>query len=404
MQGQFSGWWLSDEDGRIDSPFINPEEWEQRLRAAGFEGCHSVTLDNDQPYTYNANIIARPALDSAPPRRITLLQGPGIYPLVNEVEELLLAQGKEVEYCEWGCEPPADQDLISFIDLGEKPLLQDLTEEDLAHFLDLVNTLQASTVLWLMRSAQIRCSDPHAAQILGMARTIRSELAMSFATLELEKLDSSSAEAVLGVLNKLQKSREEITELDPDMEYIWANGALHVSRFHWVPVEKSLSETGPVHDTKCLTIGTPGLLRTLHWAGQPLSSPTPDEVYIKVSVVGLNFKDLMIAMGVIPGGETITDGSSPLGLEGCGYVTKVGADVTNVAVGDRVLWVGCESVGMATTIRRSASLCIKVPGQLSDEEAATIPVVYATVLMFLVEKWKLEKGQSILIHSAAGGK
>lgn len=63
-----------------------------------------------------------------------------------------------------------------------------------------------------------------------------------------------------------------------------------------------------------------------------------------------------------------------------------------------------DSVGMVTVIRRSAQLCIKIPDQLSDEEAATMPLVYVTVLVLLVEKWKLYQGQSILIHSAAGGK
>lgn len=55
-------------------------------------------------------------------------------------------------------------------------------------------------------------------------------------------------------------------------------------------------------------------------------------------------------------------------------------------------------------VQRPAHLCIKVPDQLSHGEAATTPVVYVTVLMFLVEKWKLSKAQSILIHGAAGGK
>jgi NADPH:quinone reductase-like Zn-dependent oxidoreductase len=65
--------------------------------------------------------------------------------------------------------------------------------------------------------------------------------------------------------------------------------------------------------------------------------------------------------------------------------------------------VGGESVGMATVIQRPASFCVKIPQQLSDEEAASMPLVYVTVLMFLAEKWELQKGQSILIHSAAGG-
>lgn len=321
-----------------------------------------------------------------------------------DVENLLRVQGVEVEYCEWGQEFPADQDLVSFIDLGERPLLQNVNDEDLARFLRLVDSLQQSNVLWLTPSAQIRSTNPHAAQVLGMARTIRSELAMSFATLELEDTGAGAAEAVANVVRKLQQCKDENAELDPDMEYAWANGALNVSRFHWVPVEKALGEIANAPETKGLDIGTPGLLQTLDWTTQPLGEPASDEANVRMVAVGLNFKDVMIAMGIINGGDTLKQGTSSFGLEGTGYITMVGSEVTNIGVGDRVMLIGCESVGMATVIQRPANLCVKIPDQLSDEEAATMPVVYVTVLMFLVEKWKLERGQSILIHSAAGGK
>ncbi|PLB45036.1 putative polyketide synthase [Aspergillus steynii IBT 23096] len=402
IMGQFPGWWLSEEDGRIGSPFISPDEWDKRLRLAGFDGCDSVTLDNEQPYTYNSNIIAKPAVKHEYSQRVTLLHPSEPTAFSSEVEALLQKQGVEVDHCKWGDALPADQDLISFVDLGDRPLLQDISEDDLSHFLRLVDSLQISTVLWLSHSAQIGPKDPHAAQILGMARTIRSELAMSFSTLELEDLKPGSAQAVVNVIETLQDSRDDIGELDTDMEWAWSNGQLHTGRFHWVPVEKALCETAEAPKTKGLSIGTPGLLQTLHWASQPLGELSPDEASIRMSAVGLNFKDVMIAMGVIPGGDTIKDGSSPLGLEGTGYVTNIGSEVSNIAVGDRVMLIGCESVGMATVINRPACLCVKIPDQLSDDEAATMPVVYITVLMFLVEKWKLEKGQSILIHSAAG--
>ncbi|KAG6354258.1 hypothetical protein INS49_004863 [Diaporthe citri] len=403
IMGQFSGWWLSEEDGRVGSPFISPDEWDRRLRAAGFAGCDSVTLDNEQPYTYNANIIAKPASTPSRPTKITLLRNSEESQLPKDVANILSSKGFEIDHCIWGQQLPADQDVISFLDLGNKPLLQDLTEEGLTQFLDMIDLLPQAAVLWLTPPAQIHAQDPQAAQVLGLARTIRSELAMSFATLELEHTGKGAAGAVVQVAQKLQESKEDITELDPDMEYSWVNGVLNVSRFHWIPVEESLSGTAKTPETKVLNIGTPGLLQTLNWTGQALDPLAPDEVNVKMSAVGLNFKDVMIAMGIIPGGDTLKKGSSSLGLEGAGRITAVGSQVSNVAVGDRVMTIGCESVGLATTVQRPASLCVKIPDQLSDKEAATMPVVYVTVLMFLVEKWKLERGQSILIHSAAGG-
>lgn len=387
----------------MDSPFIEPGEWDKRLKLAGFTGCDSVNLDYEAPYTYQANIVAKPALQEQDPQKITLLRGSKPHALISEVEDVLRERGIQFEQCTWGQELPADQDIISFMDLGEKPLLQDINEEDLARLLEVIESLDQSTILWLTPAAQIHPIDPHAAQILGMVRTIRQELALSFATLELEHTATGAASAVVDVITKIQQSRDNISaELEPDMEYAWSDGRLNVSRFHWVEVDKALSGTTKEAETKALTIGTPGLLQTLHWTNQTLGVPAPDEVHIKMTAVGLNFKDVMVAMGII-NGDIEKNPSSSFGLEGIGYVTRLGSEVTNVAVGDRIMSMGCESAGMATLIKRPASLCIKIPDQISDEEAATMPIVYVTVLMFLVEKWKLEKGQSILIHSAAGG-
>lgn len=148
------------------------------------------------------------------------------------------------------------------------------------------------------------------------------------------------------------------------MEWAWANGALNVGRFHWIPVNKDLCKTAKAPTAKGLTMRTPGLLQTLEWTSQRLGDSAPEEVHIKMTAVGLNYSDVLTA-------TSANAGDSTFGLEGIGYIAKLGSKVTNVAVGDRVMTVGADSVGMATVIRRSAQLCIKIPDQLSDEEAAT---------------------------------
>ena len=346
-----------------------------------------------------ANIIAKPTIRYSSPQKVTLLQGPKKNSLVANVENVLRERGIKCDSCDWGQELPADQDIISFMDLGEKPLLQDIGKEDLTQLLHVVDSFQQSNILWLMPAAQIKPTNPYAGQMLGLTRTIRSELAASFATLELEDTGLGVAGAVADVLRKVQKSKDNDDELDVDMEWAWSSGALNVGRFHWIPVKQDLCETAKAPTAKALAIRTPGLLQTLEWTSQPLGDPAPEEVHIKMTAVGLNHSDVLTATGANIGDS----GSSTFGLDGVGYITKLGSRVTNVAFGDRVMTVGADSVGMATVIRRPAQLCIKIPDQLSDEEAATMPLVYVTVLMFFFEKWKLYQGQSILIHSAAGG-
>ena len=347
-----------------------------------------------------ANIIAKPAIKYSSPQKVTLLQSFKGNSFVTGVENVLRERGIDFDSCEWGQEPPVDQDIISFIDLGEKPLLQDIGNEDLTQLLQVVDSFQQSNILWLMPAAQINPTNPHAGQMLGLMRTIRSELAASFATLELEDTGLGAAAAVADVLEEIQKSKDNDDELDVDMEWAWSGGALNVGRFHWLPVEKDLCETAKAPTAKGLAIRTPGLLQTLEWTSQPLGNPAPEEVHVKMTAVGLNYADVLTATGANIG----ENGSGTFGLEGVGYITKLGSKVNNVAVGDRVMTVGADSIGMATVIRRPAQLCIKIPAELSNEEASTMPLVYVTVLMFLVEKWTLSQGQSILIHSAAGGK
>lgn len=90
-----------------------------------------------------------------------------------------------------------------------------------------------------------------------------------------------------------------------------------------------------------------------------------------------------------------------LGLEGSGIVRRVGPEVHDLSVGDRVLV--CDGGCFSTTMITSNRLCVKIPDTLGFEDAATIPIVFSTVTCALIEIGRLEKSQSVLIHSACGG-
>ena len=97
-------------------------------------------------------------------------------------------------------------------------------------------------------------------------------------------------------------------------------------------------------------------------------------------------KDILSSMGVI---NISKDG---LGLEASAVVSKVGSAVTNFAIGDRVIFFrsgGC----FGTRMQISAMLCVKIPDELSNEEAATVPTVYCTVIHSLINLGNLQRGQ-----------
>lgn len=105
-------------------------------------------------------------------------------------------------------------------------------------------------------------------------------------------------------------------------------------------------------------------------------------------------QDLLVFMGVV-------ESSDSSGLDGSGTVTNVGTGVSNLQPGDRVFYFasGCLSTGITIPAPR----CVKIPQSLSWEDAATMPLVYATVIHSLLDMACLQAGQSIMIHSACSG-
>ena len=407
--GLFVGWWLGEADGRVDAPHLPAEEWDKKLRAAGFNGCEAVTFDNEGLFNINANIVSRPAVHFEYPRNITLLSGSSrVHPLALQVEKLLEEKGCSSQHCQWGGEdvPVPDQDLISFVDLDQQ-LFNKPAAEDWNGFINIIESLQTVTVLWLTNPAQINSKDPHAALVLGLARTIRSELAMSLATMEMEDWSlPGAAKAVVNVIRKVDQGKEDLTStLDPDLEYAWVDGTVHIGRFHWYTVPKALQNSmiSPP-DTKELMVHKRGLLHTLAWAGRSLPPLASGEVQIDVKAVGLNFRAVLGAMGLMHGIDSFGNESETFVIEGAGYVRKIGAHITHVKVGDRVMILGTSHAGLAASeVQCPGRFAFRIPDELSFEDAATMPVAYVSVLLALVDKARLEKGQSLLIHAAAGG-
>ncbi len=145
-----------------------------------------------------------------------------------------------------------------------------------------------------------------------------------------------------------------------------------------------------------LQVGTPGLLETLRLVPVPRRPPGPREVEIRVTAAGLNFLDVLSALGTLP-----IDRPGPLGHECAGEVVAVGAGVTDLATGDHVvaLAAGCFG-GYATT---AADFVVRRPEGLTAENAASLPVAYLTARYGLEVLADLRAGERVLIHAAAGG-
>jgi acyl transferase domain-containing protein/acyl carrier protein len=152
-----------------------------------------------------------------------------------------------------------------------------------------------------------------------------------------------------------------------------------------------------------LTVATPGVLNTLTVVPASRRPPGPGEVEITVEAAGLNFLDVIRAMGAFdPLGTRIPK----LGAECAGTIARVGPGVTEFAAGDRVVAMSpaLQDVGTVSCyLVTRAALTAKAPAALSMAEAAALPCAYLTAYFALIEVGRLHAGETILIHSATGG-
>ncbi|MEU8825802.1 SDR family NAD(P)-dependent oxidoreductase [Streptomyces sp. NPDC048636] len=117
------------------------------------------------------------------------------------------------------------------------------------------------------------------------------------------------------------------------------------------------------------------------------------QVRVEVRAAGLNFLDVLVALGVRD--------EAGLGNEGAGVVVEVGPDVTGPAVGDRVMGLFPDAVGpLAVADHRTVA---RIPEEWTFEQAASVPMAFLTAYYALRDLGGLAAGESLLVHAAAGG-
>ncbi|HWO22149.1 MAG TPA: SDR family NAD(P)-dependent oxidoreductase, partial [Kofleriaceae bacterium] len=163
------------------------------------------------------------------------------------------------------------------------------------------------------------------------------------------------------------------------------------------PVRPQDALAPPAPSAWRLHITNKGTLENLELVAHPeaLAPLGEGQVRVAVHAAGVNFRDVLDALGMYPGDP------GPLGNEGAGIVLDVGLGVTTVAPGDRVLGVMRAAFGpVAVTDHR---LLTRMPAGWSFAEAAAIPIVFLTAYYGLVDLARLRPGERVLIHAAAGG-
>ena len=142
-----------------------------------------------------------------------------------------------------------------------------------------------------------------------------------------------------------------------------------------------------------LAAGDSGTLEDLAVQACPRPELAAGQVRVSVGAVGVNFRDVLVALGMYPG-------FAELGAEGAGVVVEVGPRVSGLAVGDTVMGILGLAGSEAAVDQR---FLVRVPQDWSTTTAAGVPVVFLTALYGLSVLAGLRAGQRVLVHAAAGG-
>ncbi|UMM63944.1 type I polyketide synthase [Aristophania vespae] len=155
--------------------------------------------------------------------------------------------------------------------------------------------------------------------------------------------------------------------------------------------------------------GSSGTLESLSWQAYEVPKPGPGEVVFRTTHAGLNFKDILKAMSLLP--ESVVEGTyngDHLGMESIVEVVAVGEGVTKRKVGEKLLFIYPESFSLYRVCNVDGLDLCTIP--LTEEilaysEPAIVgaPLVYVTAWYVLLKLAHLEKGESVLIHAGAGG-
>lgn len=232
---------------------------------------------------------------------------------------------------------------------------------------------------------------PVAGAVSSFLRTLGNEIpALSIHRVEIRAWTSEAADKLAAVI--LSGAEESDIAI--------RDGRVEVLRY--APPDLSEARTTPGPGAWRLEKSPDGGLDRLQWNPAPRVAPKEGQIEVEVVATGLNFRDVMWALSVLPD-DMLEDGFAgpTLGLEFSGRVVRVGPDVTAFRIGDEV--VGFCGGAFSAYVTVDVDHAVALPSSVSCESAATVPVAFLTAYYGLIGCANLQPGEWVLIHGGAGG-
>ena len=409
--GTLPGWWLSVEDFRHSGPCISHEDWRRVLTAEGFSGVDVFFPDyQDEEYHEHAVLIATAVEQTSPEKhKAKIACVVDIEPALQSglISQLKVFGGKEGNI-DLDVIPISDMDSVTWSKYSTTMFMPGPGRDKILYSLDekLFQNLQrmissVDRLVWVT-SKQVKSPEyPLACMVNGFARVLCSERSdLSFTSFALES--GADCNDWTHSLTKILETRWPATQ---ELEFAEQGGHVEIDRIvqsrnldrkmhnmsRQTVTKRELQNCSPM----TITVANPGSLDSLQFVSDPTHSMElgPEEVEIDVKAVGINFRDLMVMLGRYT--------ANAIGLECSGIITRIGSKCARLQEGDRVCaaTLGC----LSTRARCNSRLAAKIPDDMTFPQAASLPITGITSHYSLRFLANLQRDDTILIHSAAGG-
>ncbi|MFN8008639.1 MAG: SDR family oxidoreductase, partial [Terriglobia bacterium] len=441
--GLTDGWWrFTDTELRPSHPLLTQEQWTKFLKQHGFRD--PVMLPDvkrsSRALSLNTAILAQMTLESRESqtpeqneRQFHWLIFKGKSPLTLNPAQQFKGHGQSaltvqlgpiyqrLDHKNWqvNASNPDDFDrllkeviaefslggILHLCGVGQRPAQEeslDAFREDeeqiCASALHLVQAVLKAALsdlprLWIVtrggQSLDLQPTTPLQAMLWGFGKALSIEHPELNCTCV--DLDPSDAMASLEPLLR------EMEFSDGEAQVAIRHGVRYVARLQpsLQTETKAMSLPIPTNSAYCLDIGERGVLDNLKLRATSRRPPGRGEVEVRVQATGLNFRDVLNAMDMYPGG------SGPLGSECSGHVNAIGEGVEHLRVGDPVIAIAIGA--FISHVTTSAELVVPMPAGMTFEEAVTIPNTFLTAYWALHHLGKMESEERVLIHAGAGG-
>ncbi|KAJ5971622.1 uncharacterized protein N7479_001540 [Penicillium vulpinum] len=423
--GLLPSWWTSEDAERGSGPHLSAPMWQDFLVGGGFTGLEaelrSWRSDEDM-HTMSTMLSSVPATSlELPEKDVVIVVSSQAPPPTSWLDALRksIAQvpGREISVSTIEATTASTFLGKACIFLGEvdQPLLHNLGDSVLRGIKDMVTS--CSNLVWVTRGGAIECDRPEMALASGFLRVLRNEsVAHSLILLDLDPSQptwsESASSAIVHMLKHGLASEDDVSSAVQENEFALRDGVLMIPRLVKDPKRNRLvSPEGPDWTSPSslpevpflqadrplrLEVGIPGQLDTLAFDVDREDEDTSDAnlVEIEPRAYGLNSRDVSVAMGQLR--------DRGMGLECAGIITRLGLEAADqgFAVGDKVMALLPGHLGSRALT--SWQHMAHMPDEMGFSEAASLPYIFSTSYIALMDIARVRPGQSVLIHAAAG--